>query len=434
MKRIFVSILYLAIWQITQAQLINKIIRVKEVKRIETKLSSDEMAGRRTFTPGIEKASLFIEKEFKKAGLQPFNGAPGFRQKFLMYQSTSQSLAVTLDGIAVPDSLIAGFSFQQQVVLTEKDEVEVVKIEKGANFGQQFYKYYQARKNLLVLVDPSFNSRVRTIQKMEKIAAEPGSNTVIFVFGATRVNSFSINLQNKIEKKALNNVVGMLPGSTRPNEYVIFSAHYDHLGTGTPSEGEAAGKKDSIYNGANDDAAGTTAVILLASYFKKLGNNHRTIVFAAFTAEEMGGYGAQYFSKQLTPDSVVAMFNIEMIGTPSKWGDNSAYITGFEKTNLGTILQKNLERTNFIFHPDPYPEQQLFYRSDNATLARLGVAAHTISTSKMDGEPNYHKVTDEIHTLDLNNMASIIKAIAISATSIIAGADTPTRVDTSQLR
>src|SRR5699024_10942508 len=123
-----------------------------------------------------------------------------------------------------------------------------------------------------------------------------------------------------------------------------------------------------------------------------------------FTGEELGGYGSRYFSNQLNPDQVVAMFNIEMIGTPSKWGENSAYITGFDKSDFGQILQNNLEGSAFQFHPDPYPKQNLFYRSDNATLARLGVPAHTISTAKMKNEPNYHKVSDEVSTLDLANM------------------------------
>jgi len=77
---------------------------------------------------------------------------------------------------------------------------------------------------------------------------------------------------------------------------------------------------------------------------------------------------------------------------------------------------------------------QLFYRSDNATLARQGVPAHSISTSKMDSEPNYHKVSDQVETLDLENMAMIIKSIAISAGTIIAGKDTPTRVKVEELR
>ena len=224
-----------------------------------------------------------------------------------------------------------------------------------------------------------------------------------------------------VKGKAANNVIGILPGKSKPNEYVIFSAHYDHLGM----EKEGI---DKIYNGANDDASGTTAVIALAKYFKELDKNERTIIFVAFTGEEIGGFGSKFFSAKMDPSKVVAMFNIEMIGTESKWGKNSAYITGFEKTDFGTILQKNLKGTTFNFYQDPYPEQQLFYRSDNARLAAQGVPAHTISTSKMDVELNYHKLSDEVSTLDLDNMTEIIKAIAISSQSIISGEDTPSRV------
>ena len=224
-----------------------------------------------------------------------------------------------------------------------------------------------------------------------------------------------------VKGKAANNVIGILPGKSKPDEYVIFSAHYDHLGS--VEEGI-----DKIYNGANDDASGTTAVIALAKYFKDLGHNERTIIFVAFTGEEIGGFGSKFFSAKMDPSKVVAMFNIEMIGTESKWGKNSAYITGFEKTDFGTILQRNLEGSNFKFYPDPYPKEQLFYRSDNARLAAQGVPAHTISTSKMDVEANYHKLSDEVSTLDLDNMTEIIKAIAISSQSIISGKDTPSRV------
>ena len=103
-------------------------------------------------------------------------------------------------------------------------------------------------------------------------------------------------------------------------------------------------------------------------------------------------------------------------------------------SDMGTILQNNLKGSVFSFNPDPYPSERLFYRSDNATLARLGVPAHTISTAKMDGEPHYHKVTDHVETLDLNNMTMIIKSIAVSAKTIISGKDTPSRVKVDTLR
>ena len=434
MKKIIVSILTLCNIFIAQAQSINKIINATEVKRIEEVLASDDMQGRRTFTPGIDKASAFIEAEFKQAGLQTFNGAINYRQEFFMYQATTTATKIIIDGKPIPDSVTASFSYQPGVALTEKSDVEIVTISAADKFGPKFYQYYQSKKNLLVLVDSSFKMRLKNIQQIDKISADPGSNTVVFVFGITAATTFSIDLTNTLQKKPLNNVVGVLPGKSKPGEYVIFSGHYDHLGVGSPAEGVPHGDKDSIYNGANDDAAGTTAVIMLAKYFKKLNNNERTIIFTTLVAEELGGFGSQYFSKQLPPQNVVAMFNIEMIGTESKWGTNSAYITGFEKSDMGNILQKNLKGSPFSFYPDPYPEQQLFYRSDNATLARLGVPAHTISTSKMDNEPNYHKASDEIGTLDMKNMAEIIKAIAVSSSSIINGKDTPSRVDTTQLK
>jgi Zn-dependent M28 family amino/carboxypeptidase len=221
--------------------------------------------------------------------------------------------------------------------------------------------------------------------------------------------------------KAANNVIGILIGKSRPDEYVVFSAHYDHLGIKKNGE-------DKVFNGANDDASGTTAVIALAKYFKELNKNERTIIFVTFTGEEVGGYGSKFFSENIDANKVIAMFNIEMIGTESKWGKNSAYITGFEKSDFGTILQKNLQGSIFNFNPDPYPKEQLFYRSDNARLASLGVPAHTISTSKMDSEPNYHKLSDEVSTLDLDNMTEIVKSIAISSQTIVSGQDTPSRV------
>ena len=434
MKRIVLSSLVLCSGLIAQAQSIDKIICTDKVTDIEKVLSADDMQGRRAFTPGIDKASAYIESQFKKIGLQTFNGAKDYRQEFSMTESKRKSLEVTIDGKVIDAGSMISFSYQPQVSLTEASPVTVVNIGSGDNFGPKFYEYYRSDKNLLVLVDESFKAKLQNMQHIGQMAAKPGKNTVVFVFGPTTATHFKIEATNTITTKKLNNVVGMLKGKTKPNEYVIFSGHYDHLGVGSPEEGVPHDAKDSIYNGANDDAAGTTAVIVLAEYFKKVNNNDRSIIFSAFVAEELGGYGAKYFSEQMNPEQVIAMFNIEMIGTDSKWGENSAYITGFDKTNMGEILQKNLEGSVFKFHPDPYPEQQLFYRSDNATLARQGVPAHTISTSKMDNEPNYHKASDEIGTLDMDNMTEIIKAIAISSSSIISGKDTPTRVDTTKLK
>jgi Zn-dependent M28 family amino/carboxypeptidase len=241
--------------------------------------------------------------------------------------------------------------------------------------------------------------------------------------GLQPFNGLNYYFQNfKYQKLDLYNVVGVLPGKSLKDEYVIFSAHYDHIGLIKPTG------TDSIANGADDDASGVAAVLELAKYYAQKKDNERTLIFVAFTAEEIGGYGSQFFSRQLNPDKVKAMFNIEMIGKESKFGKKNAFITGFNYSDFGKILQKNLKGSEFTFHPDPYPEQNLFYRSDNATLARLGVPAHTISTVQIDKDTYYHTVDDEIATLDAENVTETIKGIIISATSIIKGDDTPSRV------
>lgn len=428
-KRIFVAVLFIHVAACAQKTKSN--ITVADVTRIENVLAADSMQGRKAGTPGSEKAAQFIAAEFKKAGLQPLAG-DSYLQSFHMLRPKPVSLTGTADGVSLsPEHLIA-LSLQPAIDITETSGYKIAHVKKGENIYQRINAVLSLKENTIVFLDSSFAKQFPRLAGFQQLVFEEDTATentnTIFVLGDLTPQAFHFQLQQQIETITLGNVVGVLPGKTKPDERVIFSGHYDHLGIGKPQAG------DSIYNGANDDAAGTTAVILLAKQFKQRGNNARTLVFAAFTAEEIGGFGSQYFSRRLPPENVVAMFNIEMIGTESKWGRNSAYITGFDKTDMGAILQKSLAGSPFHFYPDPYPEQQLFYRSDNATLARLGVPAHTISTSKMDSEPNYHQASDEVKTLDLKNMAAIINAIAASAQTIVSGKETPTRVKPESLR
>ena len=425
MKKLFITGLLTTITLFTWGQRLEAIINAAEVERIEKVLAADEMRGRKVFSPEIDKAADFIEDEFKAIGLRTLDASDHYRQSFSLIRPKQISAAATADGVNIDAQKLIVVSCLTDVKFDQSSDVEILTIKAGGNLSREAAAIKQYKKYMLVIVDESYASLFSRLTKRSIFKTD---KSIAFILGTTVPKNFSIEAKQEITEQKLANVVGIIPGKSKKNEFVVFSAHYDHIGTGTPVDG------DSIYNGANDDAAGTTAVILLANYFKSIKNNERTLVFAAFTAEESGGYGSQYFSKQFDADRVVAMFNIEMIGTESKWGKNSAYITGYEKTDMGTILQKNLEGTGFTFYPDPYPQQQLFYRSDNATLARLGVPAHTISTSKMDNEPNYHKVSDEIETLDMQNMAMIIRSIALSATGIITGKETPSRVKQEDLR
>jgi len=218
------------------------------------------------------------------------------------------------------------------------------------------------------------------------------------------------------------NVIGVLEGKSKKDEIVIISAHYDHLGIRSKE-----GVLDSIYNGANDDASGVTGVLALAEYFKKVGNE-RTIVFAAFTAEEMGLIGSTYFGKGIDASKFVAGINLEMIGKTPSFGPNTAWLTGFDRSDFGKIIQNNLVGTGYQLFPDPYEKFNLFFRSDNASLARLGVPSHTFSTTPIDVDTDYHQASDEAETLNMTVITQTIQAVAKGTESIINGKDTPTRV------
>ena len=411
------------------SQNIDKIINAAEVERIEKILAADDMQGRKTFTPGIDKAAEFIAAEFAKSKLTFFGNNKSYFQEITMVKTKTTELNGMLDTEILTATNTVVNTSAADLHIHALTGYETVIVKKEADFGKMIFSLTQSPKNLLVLVDTAHYNLFRRIQWVTGRDKFTTAFTQVFIL-TTNVKPASLQLhaKNEVTEKKLKNVAGIIPGKSLKDEYVVFSSHYDHLGVG-----KADAKGDSIYNGANDDAAGTTAVMMLAKYFSQIKNNERTLIFIAFTAEEIGGYGSRYFSKQVDADKVMAMFNIEMIGTDSKWGSNSAYITGFEKSDMGKILQANLTGSKFKFEPDPYPKQNLFYRSDNATLAELGVPAHTISTSKMEeapnNEPNYHKQSDEIGTLDMNNMAEIIKAIALSSKTIVSGKDTPTRVE-----
>ncbi|HEX6427013.1 MAG TPA: M28 family peptidase [Niastella sp.] len=423
-KRYF--ILLLLVKQTAFSQSIDKVINAKEVERIEKTLSSDAMRGRKVFSPEIDKAAEFIAAEFKKAGLQPVTGN-SYLQEFSMMRITLVSATGKMNGRTVDEKNMAVLTAKEELSIDQTSGYKQVIVHANDTLNILLSRLQRTGGDYLLMVDTSQRALFERIRRGRSLFSPKGN--IVLVLASEEAGEYSIQYKQTVSGMPLKNVVGILPGKSKKEEYVIFSGHYDHLGVG---KANAAG--DSIYNGANDDAAGTTAVIVLANYFAKQKNNERTIIFAAFTGEESGGFGSNYFSQQFNPDQVMAMFNIEMIGTESKWGTNSAFITGYEKTDMGKILEKNLEGTSFKFYPDPYPDQQLFYRSDNATLARLGVPAHTISTSKMDSEQFYHTQEDEIETLDMNNMAAIIRAIAISSTSIIAGKDTPARVTSESLK
>ncbi len=408
-------------------------IKEKEVERILTILSSNEMEGRSLHSKGIKKAANFIAKEFKIIGLTPLKANENFLQNFTMNSTFAEVDEVVINGIKLAKK-DCFFKLSSEINWTVKNKPQLVFITATDDFREKAGQALASATDYLVIVD---NVHKQTFKKYHsyfsrsamsfETKGQEGVNLGFVLIDINEIESLSVKVKPQVDKQKLTNVVGVILGK-RSNEIVLFSAHYDHLGVKNNAKG------DSIYNGANDDASGVTAVIELARYFKSKGTPERTLVFAAFTAEEVGGYGSQYFSQQMNPDEIMAMFNIEMIGKESKEGLNSAWMTGWDKSNLGEILQENLSKVDFKFFADPYPKQNLFYRSDNATLARLGVPAHSISTTQIDIDKDYHQLSDEIETLDITNITNTIKAIAVGSQGIVDGVQTPTRVDPAQVR
>ncbi len=435
MKKLILVLFIVAIVSVVQAQKTDKYITEKNVTRIIKTLTTDEMNGRSSAQPEhIEKATVFIEHEFKKIGLVPLKGLTSFRQEFIKEQIVPLKSEIVMDGELLSDENTILITEKTQINESNRLTIRSIQVDTTVSNKDQYFfntafTIINDTTSSIITVAPEFKANFKELKSyFGKRFTRDRKAMKVFVLGKSSVSKYSIKATQKIESLKMINVVGQLEGKTKPDEMVVFSGHYDHIGILKSVDG------DSIANGADDDASGTTAVIELARYFKRMKNNNRTLIFAAFTAEEIGGFGSQYFSKQLNADKVIAMFNIEMIGKLSKWGQNFAFITGYDRSNFGEILKKNLVGTKFEFRPDPYPEQDLFYRSDNATLARLGVPAHTISTDQIDIDPFYHTVNDEVETLDVKNITASIRAIALSARSIISGADTPLRIDKTTLR
>jgi Zn-dependent M28 family amino/carboxypeptidase len=243
------------------------------------------------------------------------------------------------------------------------------------------------------------------------------------------------------EYKKASNVVAVLPGKTKPGEWVIFSAHYDHIGTkSTPYasftvEKGKPEKSDTIYNGANDNASGVTALILLARYFATVKNNERTIVFAAFSGEELGLFGSMHIANVMNNfDSVVAMINMDMVGVSVSKKNKNPYITGSQYSNLRGILNKRLYEKapekfgKEFFQKDIYKSEKLFTRSDNYWFAMKGVPAHTVIATHPRNQ-YYHSLNDEPGTLDYELMAKIINALAIGSGGMIDGTKSPNRIN-----
>ncbi|ANU06892.1 M28 family metallopeptidase [Paraurantiacibacter namhicola] len=207
-----------------------------------------------------------------------------------------------------------------------------------------------------------FDSAGQDFAAMQAAATQAGFKPV--PLGLTASTGF----QNDFRRFSSRNVIGILPGSTRPDEYVLHTAHWDHLGRCTPDE-----TGDDICNGAIDNASGTAALVALAQAHANKGPAERTLVFLAVTAEESGLLGSEYYgANPVFPlDRTVGGVNMDALVFAGAARDVS--IVGPGKSELDAYLMKGLAMQGRVGTPNPSPQAGYYYRSDHFSLAKRGV-------------------------------------------------------------
>lgn len=200
-------------------------------------------------------------------------------------------------------------------------------------------------------------------EEMKAQAAEPGFSAV--PLGDIRA---SMTVETTVRGSSSQNVIAAIPGSTRPDETIVYTAHWDHLGMVTDMEG------DNIWNGAVDNATGTAALLALAGmHLEQPAPPERTIVFLAVTAEESGLLGSQwYVENPVYPiETTVANINMDALNT---WGRvRDMVVIGHGSSELEDYLADAVDSQDRIVVPEPTPERGFYYRSDHFNFARAGV-------------------------------------------------------------
>lgn len=213
------------------------------------------------------------------------------------------------------------------------------------------------------------------------------------------------------------NVMGLLRGTSKKDEYVIVSAHYDHIGTGRAVGG------DAIYNGADDNATGTTGVLLLAEALAKLPAPKRSVLFVCFTGEERNLLGSKAFCARppVPLDKVAVVLNLEMLGRPEPGKQGKAWFTGVDFSDLAAIATPVLQRGGVEVVDFPMAKA-LFQQSDNYPFALAGVVAHSLSAGSLHAD--YHQPSDQVDKLDIPHMTTVIRGL-LELVSDQANRDTP---------
>ncbi len=443
-------------------------------------LASDALAGRYTPSPGLEVAAEFIASKFRAAGLEPGGDDGYFQTAAMVDRrvpppSTSMTLhdgektftvtpknyvvinsskaekitaaraAIfpTLDLDALKKADLAG----RAVIVPQPDFRQIPADQRMAVFEKMaaFDNFVKASKAAievrvtkripstprpsLMPVDEMAQHRVAEIAAIDPELSEWFEHAK-----GTRVKTVTVNIPAPQEQRfTAKNVIGILRGSDPElkDTAVLLTAHYDHIGTRATADGMAMDKpkpkeNDQIYNGANDDGSGTVSVIEIAGALARL-NPHpkRSLVFMTFFGEERGELGSQYYGKHpvFPVAKTVADVNLEQVGRTDELEKgkivrqvNTASLTGFDYSDVTKYLEQAGREVGVKVYKDDEASDAYFTRSDNESLARQGVPAHSLSVAF--DYPDYHGLGDEWQKIDYENMARVDRMVALGLVDI----------------
>lgn len=397
-------------------------ITVPAAAEILQVLAGDSLRGRGNGSPDLLKAAEYIGKRFLQNQLQPLYGQAGY---FIPFRPFGGPKNMVKDELIWNQQKIPAGEFiylaKEPGNYRTKQLTDFTIVQLDAAFDEQVLNRHNTdTTDLLIWSNQLQPDGKNFAPAVMHIPLGGIKRNILLVYASSSPAMLQLEANSKYYEALEYNVVGMLPGKSKPDEVIIFSAHYDH-------EGALPGKKkDNIMNGANDNASGITALLLLADYFAKRKDNERTLLFCTFAGEELGLIGSLSFVSYIDPEKIIAGVNLEMIGVP-QYGTKKVFITGEKYSSLPQLLQTELTLNGISVMREPDEEKMLFQRSDNFPFAEKGIPAHTIMASD-DDDDCYHQPCDEIQRIDIPNMTALIKAVAASTQKLVSGEDTPTRV------
>ena len=395
-------------------------------------LASDALRGRDTPSPGLDSAAAYIVREFQRLGLTPAGENGTYDQRYpytvravsgeprwsgLTYgsdyfvspgaaQNIEGELAVVHGALAdAPPASIAG-KVAVVAIKGRMDRSWRSALTSARNAAQR-----AGARGLIVVLDSSLTAEnirqaARSFSRTTSVDPVPALAFVRPQALQNAAGRVSIEVPASVNEHRPPNVVAMLRGSD-PNlrdTYVVISAHMDHVGVGAP---DATG--DSIYNGADDDASGTSAVLEIAEAVASQATRPaRSVIFLLVSGEEKGLLGSRYYSDHPTVpiESIVANINLDMIGRNAP---DSVVVIGQEYSSLGPLLHQVVQanpRLGLTASRDLWPEQRFFFRSDHYNFARKEIPALFFFAGVHE---DYHRPSDEVEKIDADKAARIAR-------------------------